>query len=287
MSTEDIVRDLAVRLAPSVPIVYHHLAKAGLSRAYNMGMALTDTEVVACTDDDVVVPRDWLAAIAQAFAADAEAGLLYGQVCIPSELEGVSTEELIVPSLTWCEPCRLHWRARNFRTWGMGADMALRRAAFDAVGGFDEVLGGGAPLRSSQDFDYAMRVYRARWAVVLDPAVRVDHYGARTPGQMAETMRNYGVGDGAYLSKHIRCGDPLAVRRLVGNVGRYSLREVRNIVRARRRGPVNPYLTGLFRGLSEGRKFHVDHEHRLYRESDKANIVETDANSVTSLVKQS
>ena len=67
-----------------------------------------------------------------------------------------------------------------------------------------------APLRSSQDFDFALRVYRAGFAVLLDPAVKVDHYGARTKAQWPGTLVAYGIGDGAFYGKHVRCRDPLA-----------------------------------------------------------------------------
>ena len=74
--TRDIVRDLAQRFAGKCAIVYHHLEKAGLSRAYNLGMQAVTAEIVACTDDDVIVPKDWAAQIAKPFADDPGLGLL-------------------------------------------------------------------------------------------------------------------------------------------------------------------------------------------------------------------
>ena len=99
--------------------------------------------------------------------------------------------------------------------WGMGANMAMRRRMLDDIVGFDEALGGGAPLRSSQDFDFSLRAYRAGYAILLDHRVTVDHYGSRTPEQWPATQRNYGIGDGAFYSKHVRCGDLLALRLLL------------------------------------------------------------------------
>src|SRR6516165_4363945 len=76
--TQLIVESLATRYREKCRIVYHHLDKAGLSRAYNCGVRVATGDIIACTDDDVIVPRGWLRQIVAAFAADAELGLLYG-----------------------------------------------------------------------------------------------------------------------------------------------------------------------------------------------------------------
>lgn len=59
---------------------YVHVDAPGLSRAYNTGVRRTTGEILAFTDDDCIVAESWLATIEQAFASDAEADLLYGQV---------------------------------------------------------------------------------------------------------------------------------------------------------------------------------------------------------------
>src|ERR1700753_96015 len=68
--TRDLVQDLAKRYEHKCDIRYHFLEKAGLSRAYNAGMRVATGEVAACTDDEVIVPRDWMAQIAKAFEED-------------------------------------------------------------------------------------------------------------------------------------------------------------------------------------------------------------------------
>ena len=167
--TKTIVEGHARRHADRCAIHYHHLDKAGLSRAYNAGVGVSDGSVIACTDDDVIVPPTWLATIARNFEVDKEVGLLYGQVLVPSSLRAAVEAGLIVPCLEWDQRQRLCQADRNFKIWGMGANMAVRRSVFEQVGGFDEAMGGGAPLRSSQDFDFSFRTYRCGHAIVLDP----------------------------------------------------------------------------------------------------------------------
>ena len=216
---------------------------------------MCDGPVVACTDDDVVVPRDWLANIARAFAADPQLGLLYGQVCVPPSLEGRESPDLIIPSLRWDKSERLHPSDRNFKVWGMGANMAVRRTRVDQIGGFDEAMGGGAPLRSSQDFDFAYRMYRSGHAVLLEPSIKVDHYGVRTGEQWLGTVRNYAIGNGAFYGKHIRCRDPLVLWLLARDVARSGARAARDSLRSRRLIGLGEYERGPHHRHARGRSF--------------------------------
>src|SRR5690348_9123414 len=59
-ATEHILRPL-VETDPRLQ--YLHVAEPGLSRAYNTGVGRTAGELLAFTDDDCVVPQDWLTAI--------------------------------------------------------------------------------------------------------------------------------------------------------------------------------------------------------------------------------
>jgi GT2 family glycosyltransferase len=283
--TRVIVERLAEKFRDRVTIVYHHLDKAGLSRAYNTGIGVSTGEIVACTDDDVIVSPDWLTRIVEAFDRDPELGLLYGMVLVPDSLKDARASGTIVPTLWRTTALRMHQRDHNFIVWGMGADMAIRRAMIDTVTGFDEALGGGAPLRSSQDFDFALRAYRAGYAIRLDPTVTVDHYGSRTPEQWPATQRNYGIGDGAFYSKHIRCGDGLALRLLLRQFAWVSKVWALESLRERRPVAISDYGRNLFTGIRLGSRFAVDKEHRLYRETAKARINVTDANAVTGVVR--
>src|SRR5207248_7386650 len=128
------------------------LRTPGLSRAYNVGIREADGELLAFTDDDVVAASDWLRGIALAFAGHPEAGMLYGQVLVAPELEARENRDGVTPALT-IPRRRVLDRQHGFEVFGMGANFAARRALFERVGLFDEVLGGGGPLQSSQDFD--------------------------------------------------------------------------------------------------------------------------------------
>ncbi len=277
--TREIVQELSKRFEAKCRIHYHHLDKAGLSRAYNAGMRVSDGEVIACTDDDVIVPTNWLTSIARAMESDPEVGLLYGQVLVPKGLMEGSPSGTEVPALTFTRRERLA-KGKGFKVFGMGANMAIRRTLLERVGGFDEALGGGGPLRSSQDFDFAFRTYRFGMAILLAPEVTVDHYGTRTREQWPETLKNYGIGDGAFYSKHIRCGDPLALWMFVRLLLVWRAKQIRSLLKERR-WPDDPYSAHLLTGVRDASKFAIDRKFRLYRETASAKMTVTEANAVT------
>jgi len=288
-STNDLTRRaveaLAVEHAQRCRLHYHHLDKAGLSRAYNLGMQHSDGVLIAFTDDDCIVPPDWLAQIAAAFREDPEAGLLYGQVLVPASLHEQEAAGNVVPALPIRRPERLSQRD-GFKVFGMGANMAIRRSLLDRVVGFDEAMGGGGPLRSSQDFDFAYRTYLSGMAILLVPEVRVDHYGVRTRAQWPATLEAYGIGDGAFYGKHIRCGDRRALWLLGKILVRSWAREVRRTARDRSWAP-DIYGRNLLVGVRRGAAFDIDRKHRLYRESARAKLTVTEANTVTATRRRS
>ncbi len=237
---------------------------AGLSRAYNIGITASDGELLAFTDDDCVAPADWVSSIVAAFAAECDADLLYGQVLAATANGPTSAPATgVTPTLAIPLPERLS-RRDGFRVFGMGANFAARRRLFRTVGLFDEVLGGGAALRSSQDFDLAYRAYRAGLVTILRPEVTVVHDGYREAEDVPMLLRSYGMGDGGFYAKHVRCGDVLALRLLVSRIVRKSVRlAVRRTLRLK--AEEGFYLRGVIEGIRRSLRYEVDRGARRYR----------------------
>lgn len=258
-STTDATEDALRQLIKADPrLHYLRVGEPGLSRAYNTAIRSSTGEILAFTDDDCVVPRDWLATIVRAFAADDEADLLYGQVLPPPDADG---QLGTAPALTIRRAERLS-RRDGFRIIGMGANFAARRRLFVTIGGFDEVLGGGGPLRSSQDFDLAYRTYRGGSAILLRPEVQAVHYGVRAREEWPALLRAYGIGDGAFYSKHVRCRDTFALRLLIRQIVIEGGRSLRKSLR--RQGGDLTYVRSIFVGIRHSLEFDVDRRARLY-----------------------
>jgi glycosyltransferase involved in cell wall biosynthesis len=261
-STDDLTREAVEKLsAGDDRLRYVHSTEPGLSRAYNNGVRRTHGEILVFTDDDCLVDPDWIGLIVTAFEAEPDGDLLYGRVIAAGETD---SDVALTPALTLAEPERLA-KGEGFRIFGMGANFAARRRLFDRAGGFDEMLGGGGPLWSSQDFDLEYRAYQAGCVVLLRPEVYVRHDGRRESEDWPKLLLAYGSGDGAFYMKHVRCRDPYATwlfAKLLGEttakfiVKTLLLRNDRN----------RYYLWGMVRGARASFRFGVDRRTRLYVE---------------------
>ena len=185
--------------------------RPGLSRARNAGLLAASGDVVAFTDDDVVVDRHWLSAIAGGFARGRSVWCVSGLV---------PAAELRTPAQAYFES-RVGWstcmRARVFDCaappadiplfpfavghYGTGANFAVDRAAVLGLGGFDEALGAGSPTGGGEDLDMFFRVLRAGGQLVYDPSAVVWHRHRASSDGLAAQSRTYGVGLGAWIAK--------------------------------------------------------------------------------------
>jgi GT2 family glycosyltransferase len=186
---------------------------------------------------------------------------MYGQVLLPAAL---SADADYVPTLPISEPWSLNRSRAPFQLYGMGANFAARRSLFERIGPFDEILGGGAPLKSSQDYDLQYRAYIAGVTTTYRPEVVIDHYGYRSPDQWQAVDRAYGTGDGAFYCKHARCGDLYALRVLVEQLVRIGFREALHTLGIRRRYSRARYLRGYLAGIIGSFGYRVDRQRRLY-----------------------
>src|SRR5579859_5651843 len=114
--TGDIVRGLTV---DHPNLRYMHTDKAGLSRAYNIGIRETTGEIIAFTDDDCIAPSNWLETVRGAFEAEPAAELLYGQVLLPGALADRPDD---VPTLPIAHAWVLNKKRAGFVIYGMGAN---------------------------------------------------------------------------------------------------------------------------------------------------------------------
>jgi glycosyltransferase involved in cell wall biosynthesis len=244
---------------PDERIHYHRMSKSGLSRARNLGITSTIGQIIAFTDDDCLVPSDWIEKIVAAFAEQRDGELMYGQVS-PAYPENGGEE--LTPALRFDKPERLGG-LNGFRVFGMGANFAARRSLFERAGGFDEVLGAGGQLKSAEDFDLAYRAYRQNAVILLRPEVIVRHDGRREREDWPTLLRTYGFGDGAFYSKHARCRDPFAAWLATKHFGVMSAKFIAKRALGRRPAEIH-YLSGFVEGVRGGLKLSVDRATLLY-----------------------
>ncbi|MBX7454662.1 glycosyltransferase family 2 protein [Mycolicibacterium sp. 3033] len=185
--------------------------RPGLSRARNTGLLAAAGDVVAFTDDDVVVDRHWLVAVARGFTRGDSVWCVSGLV--PAAELRTPAQAYFDARVGWstCLQARVFdWEARPddiplfpfaVGHYGTGANFAVDRAAVIRVGGFDEALGAGSPTGGGEDLDMFFRLLRDGGQLVYDPASIVWHRHRASNEGLAAQSRTYGVGLGAWIAK--------------------------------------------------------------------------------------
>jgi GT2 family glycosyltransferase len=233
---------------------YIHTHVAGKTRAQNLAITASDAELFAFTDDDCVVPRDWVSRIVETFGRHPDVGLLFGEVRPPAGHDWATS---FVPELHVAREVRLRPRLLPRSTSLLGANMAVRRQTFARIGLFDEALGpGGACVEACEEIDFYLRALRAQppVGICLTPAFPIVHkYGSRPQGEAArQLLRTYERGKTAIMARHARRGDVGAACKLAVLAGEPLMNAMINLARTgkpRGAGMIVPYLEGIRCGL--------------------------------------
>ncbi|PDV97627.1 glycosyltransferase [Candidatus Chloroploca asiatica] len=197
-------------LEPYAPHVrYVREPRPGLDWARNRALREARGDILAYTDDDVVVDRLWVRGLAQVFAQHPAVMAVTGLV-EPYELE---TEAQLAfehyggfgqgYEQRWYainrpagQPATIYAATGKF---GTGANMAYRREIFASLGGFDPALDVGTLANGGGDLDMFFRVIKAGHSLVYEPRALVWHCHRREAGQFHQQIANNGVGFYAYL----------------------------------------------------------------------------------------
>ncbi|BBZ04743.1 hypothetical protein MCHIJ_41800 [Mycolicibacterium chitae] len=206
--------------------------KPGLSNARNTGVGAARHEIVAFTDDDVVVDPHWLRALARGFARNPDAACICGLV--PSGELRTAAQAYFDQRVSWAstlvptrfsmddQPAGVPLFPFQVGRYGTGANFAIKRAEAIEMGGFDEALGAGSPTRGGEDIDMFYRLVMAGRVLVNDPAAIVWHRHRAEASTLLEQATGYGVGFGAWATKVMLDRDG---RRLAFTVARRRLRD--------------------------------------------------------------
>ena len=164
----------------AVPVRYLFEERQGQSYALNTGLGLALGAIVAFTDDDVLVPPDWIATALRVFdrwGADVAGGRILPKWEMPPP-PWLANNTQLRKHLALMEvetPQTLEYPSRGpGRIWG--ANMVFRRSVFDQLGLFDVELGpvGTQPVNFA-DVDMVERALRNGRKAVYDPELVVYH----------------------------------------------------------------------------------------------------------------
>ena len=146
-------------------------SRSGKSNALNTGLAVLKGDVIALTDDDVLVDPGFVAGIRETFSLN-NADAAQGRVFL----------DLEIPAPAWFgKECAALLSERNYGEqiidWNenlSGCNMILRRAAIQQAGGFSPEIGAGA-AGFMEDSEFSTRVRKNGSKLIYAPKISVRH----------------------------------------------------------------------------------------------------------------
>jgi O-antigen biosynthesis protein len=186
--------------------------RPGLSWARNAGMAAAKSDIIAFLDDDDEPDEHWLAQIADGFARGDRIGSVSG-IVLPARLDN-AVETLF-------EQVGGHTKGRGFvretfsksgpqsplyplPPFGVGANMAFRRAALDRIGGFDVALGAGTPTAGGEDTLALTLIMLEGYEIAYEPAALMWHHHRQDMASLNKQLQGYSVGLTAFYAALLR-----------------------------------------------------------------------------------
>jgi glycosyltransferase involved in cell wall biosynthesis len=156
-----------------------------LSRARNRGLAESNSEIVAYLDDDAVPDERWLEFLLEPFADPRVAVVTGGTNSSESRACGSNQESTRFLS----NKDRQWFEIAAFGGLGIGANMALRKAACAGWKVFDERLGRGAPFQGAEEHHAFVHFLSLDYCAAHVPAAIVFH-SCQKPDNIKQEVRN-------------------------------------------------------------------------------------------------
>jgi hypothetical protein len=179
----------------------------GVGAGLDEALRLARSPYLLRTDDDCVVPTNWVADMAAILDEHPRAALVFCNVVA----DPYDRSAGYVPMYEQQQTRILRSPLATCRGRGLGAGVAYRREAVMAVGGFDILMGPGSKYPSGDDLDIELRVLLRGWNVVDTADVAVVHHGFRTFAEGRDHAVRDWIALGACLGKLTRTMHPSAL----------------------------------------------------------------------------
>jgi len=186
--SKDATGEIARRYA-SVRVI--DLTNGGLGAARNVGLSHAKGEIVAYVDSDVRIDPEWLAHLVQPFRR--------------AEVVAVGGPNAVPPDDPWMAQCVARTPGGpvpvliddRFADHVPGCNVAIRRTALEAIGGFDPIF-----VRAGDDVDVCWRLQRQGGKIAFAPAALLWHHHRATLRAFWTQQVGYGEGEAWLRTRH-------------------------------------------------------------------------------------
>ena len=172
--SSDKTRELAHSFMETNPEIYRYYyePKKGKSNALNLGIQKAQGDILAFTDDDVIIDPNWLQEFWDTFAEREDVLAIQGKILLSKEIgqlpPWVDPDDLLF--LTYYSPSDLPCYCDTL----VGANMAFRREVFEKYGLFNPLLGPGAS-GFGEETEFAIRIKEAGEKIFFQPSALIIH----------------------------------------------------------------------------------------------------------------
>ncbi|MEO6327690.1 MAG: glycosyltransferase family 2 protein [Ginsengibacter sp.] len=185
--------------------------RPGLDWARNRAILESRGEIIAYTDDDVMVDKRWVNELAVLFVENPEVMAVTGLV-VPYEME---TKSQVLFEMyggfgrgferKWFrkDGKNLPWTYLGAGQFGTGANMAYRRSIFEEIGYFDPALDVGTVTNGGGDLEMFFRILKEGHTLVYEPAAFVRHRHRRNYNELRNQITNNSKGFLSYCARSL------------------------------------------------------------------------------------
>ncbi len=181
------------------PVKVTRAERPGLGRARNAGIAVSAADIVCFTDDDCYLTERYFEQMAAHFT-NSDLDYCGGRIFLYDKTDAMIAVDYdprfrLIPAYSAIRPGTIQ-----------GANMAFRRGAIEAVGGFNDSLGAGMRFRC-EDIEFVARLSWHGFVGAHVPDPIIFHHHQRKPGaELVALERHNDLAAGAFYAMMIGAG---------------------------------------------------------------------------------
>ena len=165
--------------------------KPGVNAARNTGIKNSTGEIIAFTDHDCVIPKDWVKKMVENLQ-DPQVGCVGGQILrYNDDFLARNADESIIPVMRIFKKKAVIEKISSPIYYPVGCNLAVKREAVEKTGFFDERFEYGF-----DELEFAERVCEKGYKILLTPEISVKHKHRSTLLELLKQTFRYGQGGG-------------------------------------------------------------------------------------------